>query len=204
MREGFRSEGNAARLRPRETFKCFRSTSRHRGCSPVVLQKGRPHERDFRAILKKREAREGAANYCILPRKCACTYERLARERIHFAFYKPFEETRHEAQSPSLRRTLCSLRFKGAYTVYTTSSSNGRGAHEDDGRCARARGTLVSHLVRFHRQKCRRRICSFRHDAVAVDHPYCSPRESGSQTASREGRDGANKETKTNYFLQSA
>lgn len=98
----------------------------------------------------------------------------------------------------------CSLRFKGAYTVYTTSSSNGRGAHEDDGRCARARGTLVSHLVRFHRQKCRRRICSFRHDAVAVDHPYCSPRESGSQTASREGRVGANKETKTNYFLQSA
>lgn len=47
---------------------------------------------------------------------------------------------------------------------------------------ARAQGTLVSHLVRFHRQKCRRRICSFRHDAVAVDHPYCSPRESGSQT----------------------
>jgi len=47
---------------------------------------------------------------------------------------------------------------------------------------ASAQSTLVSHLVRFHRQKCRRRICSFRHDAVAVDHPYCLPRESGSQT----------------------
>lgn len=35
------------------------------------------------------------------------------------------------------------------------------------------RGTSGPHLVGFHRQKCRRRICSFRHGAASGDHPCC-------------------------------
>lgn len=155
-------------------------TSRRRRRSP----KRQTSRKRFQSDLKKTQKERGKL-FCL---ESARKHVRASRARINFAFfYKPFEEARQESPKPSLRRTTrCMLRFKGA--VYTASSSNGRGAHEDDGRCARARGTLVSHLVRFHRQKCRRRICSFRHDAVAVDHPYCSPRESGSQTASRKGR----------------
>lgn len=92
--------------------------------------------------------------------------------RIDFAFYGDFEGAGREARLSGGGRRGCARDLKKR-TATRTSSSNGRGVHENDGRCAQ--DTLVSHLVRFHRQKCRRRICSFRHDAVAVDHPYCSP-----------------------------
>lgn len=122
----------------------------------------------------------------ILPRKYARMCEHFVRES--FAFYKSFEEARYEAQSRLCGGQRCTLRFKGAYTVYIRRAVVMDEGHTRMMAVVRARGILVSHLVRFHRQKCRRRICSFRHDAVAVDHPYSSPRESGSQTASRKGR----------------
>jgi len=78
---------------------------RHRGIARSP--KGRPRGRDFRAILKKEKR-------IILPRKCARTYEQ-SRARLHFAFYKPFEEARYEAQSRLCGGRRCDLKEHTPY-----------------------------------------------------------------------------------------
>lgn len=125
-----------------------------------------------------------------------------SRRGFHFAFFFISQFCKKKNEKPSSLHTdgRCARRdFKRAHTS-CMSSSNGREGHTRMMAVARARARAserasecagyysgISHLVRFHRQKCRRRICSFRHDAVAVDHPYCSPRQSGSQTEDRRG-----------------
>lgn len=172
-------------LRSRETSKCFRSTSR---CFAVgrSLQSFSKKEdlagRGFRAILKK-----GRANY-FASKMHTHVREHLSRGSTSlFISHLKKRDKKSKAVFAEDDDDVARCDLKEHTPYIRRAVVMDKGYHKDDGRCARARGTLVSHLVRFHRQKCRRRICSFRHDAVAVDHPYCSPRESGSQTASRKG-----------------
>ena len=63
--------------------------------------------------------------------------------------------------------------------VGSMSRANQGYAYSSESNAGRARewrltrGTSGPHLVGFHRQKCRRRICSFRHGAASGDHPCC-------------------------------